>query len=72
MLGLLPAAPAAAGGPTAVPESNGGARALDWQSWQAGNSVSDLPSLQRGARNFMNYCNGCHALQVRALSAHGG
>ena len=36
---------------------------VDWESWQAGNSVSDLASLQRGARNFMNYCNGCHAIK---------
>ena len=23
--------------------------------------VSNTPSLQRGARNFMNYCSGCHS-----------
>ncbi len=27
----------------------------------AGNDVSDVHSLQRGARNFMNYCAGCHS-----------
>lgn len=27
----------------------------------AGNDVSDIASLQRGARNFMNYCSGCHS-----------
>lgn len=27
----------------------------------AGNDVSDINSLQRGARNFMNYCSGCHS-----------
>lgn len=27
----------------------------------AGNDVSDIASLQRGARNFVNYCMGCHA-----------
>ncbi len=26
----------------------------------AGNDVSDVASLQRGARNFVNYCMGCH------------
>jgi ubiquinol-cytochrome c reductase cytochrome c1 subunit len=36
---------------------------LDWEGWHAGNSVTDLASLQRGARNFMSYCNGCHALK---------
>lgn len=29
----------------------------------AGNDVSDVNSLQRGARNYMNYCSGCHAAQ---------
>ena len=27
----------------------------------AGNDVRNLASLQRGARNFMNYCSGCHS-----------
>ncbi|HEX4023784.1 MAG TPA: cytochrome c1 [Steroidobacteraceae bacterium] len=36
---------------------------VDWQSWHVDNEVSDLASLQRGARNFMNYCEGCHALK---------
>ena len=27
----------------------------------AGNDVSDTASLQRGARNFVNYCMGCHS-----------
>src|SRR5690606_5264279 len=35
----------------------------DWQTWRAGNSVSNLASLQRGARNFMSYCVGCHSLK---------
>jgi ubiquinol-cytochrome c reductase cytochrome c1 subunit len=29
----------------------------------ANNEVANLPSLQRGARNFMAYCSGCHSLQ---------
>ena len=28
----------------------------------AGTDITDIPSLQRGARNFMNYCSGCHSL----------
>ncbi len=34
-------------------------------SWQrkAENEVSNLASLQRGARNFMAYCSGCHSLR---------
>lgn len=29
----------------------------------AGTDIKDLQSLQRGARDFMNYCSGCHSLQ---------
>jgi len=29
----------------------------------AGNDAGDVPSLQRGARNFINYCSGCHSAQ---------
>jgi ubiquinol-cytochrome c reductase cytochrome c1 subunit len=29
----------------------------------AGNDITNIPSLQRGARNFMNYCSGCHSAQ---------
>ncbi len=34
-------------------------------SWQrsADNQIANLPSLQRGARNFLNYCSGCHSLK---------
>ncbi len=28
----------------------------------AGTDIRDVQSLQRGARNFMNYCSGCHSL----------
>ena len=34
-----------------------------WQQWHAGNQLGDRASLQRGARNFMNYCMGCHSLK---------
>jgi ubiquinol-cytochrome c reductase cytochrome c1 subunit len=39
-------------------------------SWQraADNEVADLPSLQRGARNFMSYCSGCHSLKFMRYS----
>jgi ubiquinol-cytochrome c reductase cytochrome c1 subunit len=30
---------------------------------EAGNSVDNTPSLQRGARYFVNYCLGCHSAQ---------
>lgn len=34
-------------------------------AWQrpAENQIANLPSLQRGARNFMAYCSGCHSLK---------
>ena len=29
----------------------------------ANNDIYDTESLQRGARNFMNYCSGCHSAE---------
>jgi ubiquinol-cytochrome c reductase cytochrome c1 subunit len=29
----------------------------------SGTDIKDIESLQRGARNFMNYCSGCHSLK---------
>jgi ubiquinol-cytochrome c reductase cytochrome c1 subunit len=29
----------------------------------SGADITDTDSLQRGARNFMNYCSGCHSLK---------
>ena len=31
----------------------------------------NVASLQRGARNFVNYCMGCHSAQLRALQPAG-
>jgi ubiquinol-cytochrome c reductase cytochrome c1 subunit len=36
---------------------------VEWEKLRAHNSVEDRASLQRGARNFMNYCIGCHSLR---------
>ena len=38
--------------------------------WQraADNEIANLPSLQRGARNFMDYCSGCHSLKYMRYS----
>jgi ubiquinol-cytochrome c reductase cytochrome c1 subunit len=47
-------------GASAVPAEEGGH--AGWQR-KAENEVANLPSLQRGARNFMNYCSGCHSLK---------
>ena len=49
-----------------------GACLVSAQSFAAGDDIeledahidlADIPSLQRGARNFMNYCSGCHSAQ---------
>lgn len=44
---------------------------LEWKSWKAGNDVADNASLQRGARNFANYCAGCHSLKYLRYSRMG-
>src|SRR5688572_24000563 len=46
---------------TAAVSANEGGHA-NWER-DAENEVSNLPSLQRGARNFLNYCSGCHSLK---------
>jgi ubiquinol-cytochrome c reductase cytochrome c1 subunit len=40
----------------------------DWESWQANTNVTDMPSVQRGARNFASYCLGCHSLKYERWS----
>jgi len=40
----------------------------DWESWNADNSVADIASLQRGARDFAGYCRGCHSLKYMRYS----
>jgi ubiquinol-cytochrome c reductase cytochrome c1 subunit len=42
---------------TALAEEGGG-RLLE-----SGTDINSTESLQRGARNFMNYCSGCHSLK---------
>jgi ubiquinol-cytochrome c reductase cytochrome c1 subunit len=44
-------------GGTALAEE-GGIRLLE-----SGTDINSTESLQRGARNFMNYCSGCHSLK---------
>src|SRR5580698_5917012 len=45
-----------------APEA-GKSEPVAWEGWHAHNAVDDRASLQRGARNFMNYCVGCHSLK---------
>src|SRR6267142_4690219 len=42
----------------AMAEEEGGIPLL-----RAGTDIKNIESLQRGARNFMNYCSGCHSLK---------
>ncbi|HYL02090.1 MAG TPA: cytochrome c1 [Steroidobacteraceae bacterium] len=49
-------------------EEAAGRFGADWESWHAGTTVSDLASVQRGARNFASYCLGCHSLKYERWS----
>src|SRR5579883_696960 len=40
----------------------------DWQGWTANANVTDIASLQRGARDFVGYCLGCHSLRYERWS----
>jgi ubiquinol-cytochrome c reductase cytochrome c1 subunit len=42
-----------------------------WQTWTAGTSVANTASVQRGARNFVSYCLGCHSLRFVRWSRIG-
>lgn len=37
----------------------------------AGNDIGNVASLQRGARNFMNYCAGCHSAKYVRYNSVG-
>jgi len=57
-------------------ESSGGAEeagkfGADWRSWQLQSEVTDRASVQRGARNFVSYCLGCHSLKYERWSRLG-
>src|SRR5438105_13890557 len=52
-------------------ESAGGATQTNWKSWHADVDVANKGALQRGARNFMNYCVGCHSLKYERYSRMG-
>jgi ubiquinol-cytochrome c reductase cytochrome c1 subunit len=66
---LAPLAVAAeTGGPAGEAE---GAEPIAWRGWQAGNEITNTGSLQRGARNFMGYCVGCHSLRFMRYSRLG-
>jgi ubiquinol-cytochrome c reductase cytochrome c1 subunit len=66
---LLTVALAAAGGTALAADAT--ASGADWQSWTASANVTDLASLQRGARDFAGYCLGCHSLSYERWSRLG-
>ena len=70
-LALAIAAAAVAPGLARAQEPAGHGYGSDWESWRAGTSVADLASLQRGARDFLSYCNGCHSLRFMRYSRIG-
>lgn len=55
----------------AAGEAGSGRFGADWESWRADTTVSDLASVQRGARNFASYCLGCHSLKYERWSRLG-
>jgi ubiquinol-cytochrome c reductase cytochrome c1 subunit len=67
---LIVACVLASGVAAAATEPAPGAGA-DWMTWRAGDDVTNLASLQRGARNFMGYCLGCHSLKYERYSRLG-
>jgi ubiquinol-cytochrome c reductase cytochrome c1 subunit len=52
----------------AAEEEKGGGLGSDWKTSHAGTDVDNKASLQRGARNFANYCLGCHSLKYERWS----
>jgi ubiquinol-cytochrome c reductase cytochrome c1 subunit len=42
--------------------------AAGWETWHANTTVADRASVQHGARNFVNFCLGCHSLQYERWS----
>jgi ubiquinol-cytochrome c reductase cytochrome c1 subunit len=51
-------------------EAEGGTQ-TNWKAWHAEVDVANKSALQRGARNFMNYCVGCHSLKYERYSRMG-
>src|SRR6202023_3215287 len=63
----------AAGGAFAAEagESAEGATQTNWKAWHAEIDIANKGALQRGARNFANYCLGCHSLKYMRYSRLG-
>ena len=65
---LVTGVAAFAGTVHAAEEEKGGALGSDWATSRANTDVDNKASLQRGARNFANYCLGCHSLKYERWS----
>jgi len=65
---LAVALAAAATGATRARAADETSSDADWQSWTANANVTDVASLQRGARDFAGYCLGCHSLEYERWS----
>jgi ubiquinol-cytochrome c reductase cytochrome c1 subunit len=59
------------GGNALAAEEKAPAEGADWQHWHVNTSVTDVASVQRGARNFTSYCLGCHSLKYERWSRLG-
>jgi ubiquinol-cytochrome c reductase cytochrome c1 subunit len=59
------------GGNALAAEEKAAAEGADWQHWHANTNVTDVASVQRGARNFVSYCLGCHSLKYERWSRLG-
>jgi len=57
-----------AGSAVGAEEEGAAAAGSDWRTWRAQNEVASIVSLQRGARNFFSYCQGCHSLKYLRYS----
>jgi ubiquinol-cytochrome c reductase cytochrome c1 subunit len=68
---LLLGACALVSGAVPAAEEAGGGAGSDWKSLRAETDLNNGASLQRGARNFMSYCIGCHSLRYERYSRLG-
>src|SRR5579862_2501289 len=48
-----------------------GATQTNWKAWHTDVDIANKGALQRGARNFANYCLGCHSLKYVRWSRLG-
>jgi ubiquinol-cytochrome c reductase cytochrome c1 subunit len=52
-------------------EGAAGATQTNWKAWRADVDIANRDALQRGARNFTQYCLGCHSLKYERYSRLG-